>query len=211
MPSPHFETTHDRKSVLWRNSTYRQDTSDGFRDATGAWESHHICCNHAVEGREINENKEYVEECLWITDWDLNNSGNLTGLPKNRQYRNSLGTNPVNLCSHQVDHNTSSGYTFECKQWLKINVWNKLNDKKKQHEVNAVDLKAQLEQCTSVFKAKLTARGARKGGTLLCWKNRFDPAWTDTWYHPFSMGMFPRPRRPGISSTDLTNIFKLIA
>jgi hypothetical protein len=135
MPSKHFEKTHKRESVLWRNSTYREDTGAGF--CTGAWESHHICCNHAVEGREINKNKEYVEECLWITPWDLNTPGNLSGLPKNRQYRNTDGQVPVNLCSHQVDHNTSDGYTAECKKWLKTHVWDKLNDKRKKHEVNA--------------------------------------------------------------------------
>ena len=208
--SSHFQKPDKRLSQLVRNSTYRDACSDGF--TAGEWEAHHIACHHAVDGREIEDNYlEYVEDCLWITDWNLNSSANLIGLPKNRQYRNSNGTNPVNYCSHQVDHNTKAGYTNECKSWLQLNLWNTLKDKKKKHEVTAKDIKSTLEKCTNTYKKKLSSRGSRKGGTLLGWQNRFDPAYELTWYYPFSMGMFPSKRHPGVNTSiadKMTNLFK---
>ena len=208
MSGKHFKKPKKRFSVLWRDSTYRDNCSDGF--TSGFWEAHHIACNHAVEGREIEKNEDYVEDCLWITEWNLNDPGNLIGLPKNRQYRKTDGKTPVNMCSHQVDHNTSDGYTNECKQWLKENVWDTLNDKRKNHEINAKSIKASLEKCTSTFKRKLTTRGKRKGGTLICWQNRFEEEYEDSWYYPFSMAKIPRARHPGVSMKKLTHIFSQI-
>jgi hypothetical protein len=211
MPT-HFQKTNDRKSVLERNSTYRANCSDGF--VSGLWQAHHITCHHALGGREIADKYlEYVNDCLWITDWDLNDSANLVGLPLNMQYRMSDGTDPVDKCSHQVDHNTQGGYTDECKQWLKTNVWDTLTNVRKKHEVTAKDLKAALNQCTGVFKGKLTKRGSRKGGTVTCWNNRHKPSYAEKWYYPFSMGDTPSHRHPG-PDTDLwkkmAGIFKLL-
>ena len=104
----HFEKPAQRKSVLVRNSSYRDNCSAGF--TSGDWQAHHIACHHSVNTREIeDEYLEYVENCLWITEWDLNASDNLIGLPVNKQYRSSNGTSPTNYCSHQVDHNTKDG------------------------------------------------------------------------------------------------------
>lgn len=208
----HVQKTPERLSRLTRSSDYRTKCASGFRVGDGKhWEAHHITCNHAVEGREIAPaDREYVEACLWITDWDLNNPGNLVGMPRNRQYRETDGKVPPFGPSHQVDHNTSDGYTEECKDWLSKNVWSTLKAKQKDHEVEAKAIKAQLENCTTIFKAKLVARGAREGGTLSCWANRFDPAYAARWYQPFSMGKTPRPRSPGISAADLTHVFSQI-
>ncbi|MEW5801040.1 MAG: AHH domain-containing protein [bacterium] len=209
MANKHFSKPPKCESVLWRTSTYRDNCKNGFCE--GSWEAHHITCSHAVEGRKIEkEKKKYVEDCLWITKWDLNDSSNLIGLPKNRQYRTTDGKKPLNMCSHQVDHNTSDGYTSECKKWLKENVWNTLCDKRKKHEVTAKAIKKQLEKCTSVFKKKLETRGMRKGGTLVCWQKRFQEEYEDIWYHPFSMAKKPRKRYPGISNKNLKSIFSLI-
>lgn len=211
MAETHFEKPKKRKSVLARNSSYRSNTTSGFVVGPGKnWEAHHVLCNHAVEGRVIEKNKEYVEDCLWITDWDLNNGGNMIGLPTNRQYRQSLGAIPLDLPSHQVDHNTVGGYTEECKEWLKINVWDTLLEKKDNHEIDAKDIKALLEGGTTTFLAKIHLRGSRKGGTKHCWDRRF-PAHAehvDGWYHPFSMAKKPSPRSPGIDWSKLENIFK---
>ena len=208
MATPHLEKPPKRLSVLWRDSKYRANCTAGF--CKGFWEAHHITCNHAVEGRVIEKNKEYVEDCLWITDWNLNDSDNLIGLPTNKQYRVSDGKIPVNTCSHQVDHNTAGGYTDECKKWLKDNVWDTLNNKRKAHETNAKAIKEQLEECTAVFKEKLETRGQRKQGTVICWHNRFRDEYESTWYYPFSMGKKPRTRRPGVSFANLKRIFALI-
>lgn len=210
----HFQRTREKLSVLKRDSKYRQTCKDGYRcrckqPKCGHWEAHHIACNHAVEGREIKKNKAYVENCLWITDWDLNAKDNLVGLPLKAQYIRSSGRSPVNLCAHNVDHNTDNGYTDECKLWLKDNVWDTLNDKQKEHDVNADDIKKQLEKCTTEFKKRLEKRGERKGGTYECFRNRHDPAWANKWYHPFSMAKIPNPRRPG-TARDLSKIFEKI-
>jgi hypothetical protein len=194
--------------VLWRSSNYRKACSSGFQGTY--WEAHHIACNHAVEGRVIKVNRAYVEDCLWITDWDLNDPDNLIGLPEYAQYKFSSGASPQNYCAHDVDHNTSDGYTEECKTWLKDNVWDTLNDKKKKHDVNAEAIRQQLVKCTSLFKGKLERRGIRKGGTLVCYRNRFEPGWEDKWYYPFSMADLPRKRHPG-TKRDLDKLFQQIS
>jgi len=209
--SEHFASTYERKSTLTRNSTYRKDTTEGF--IIGEWESHHIACDHAITGREISgdpDTVQYVEDCLWITDWNLNNPDNLIGLPTNLQYVESIGKEPINYCSHQVDHNTNGGYTDECKQWLKNNVWDKLNDKREKHDVNAENIKKALEKCTTTFKRKLKRRGRREPGTIIGWEKRFEDGYKNFWYLPFSMAQIPNRRNPGINYGDLEKILKKI-
>jgi len=203
----HFQRTTARESVLWRNSKYRKTCKDGFRGKD--WEAHHICCNHAVEGRKIKTNRGYVEDCLWITKWDLNARANLIGLPMYEQYKSSSGASPQNRCAHDVDHNTDLGYTDECHQWLELNIWETLNDKKEDHTVNAANIATMLESCTSTFKGLLVVRGSREKGTLLEYQTRFDPGRELLWYHPFSMADLPRKRHPGTKG-DMSKIFNLI-
>ena len=157
-----------------------------------------------------------MEDCLWITKWDLNDPANLIGLPLYKQYKMSSGASPVNMCAHNIDHNTSDGYTKECKDWLKTNVWDTLNDKQKDHDVNADAIRKQLEDCTDEFKDKLEDRGTGnrlpggKGpGTLVSFQNRFDPNWRTKWYYPFSMALKPRRRNPG-TRKNLAELFKQI-
>lgn len=210
----HFSKTDKRLSVLTRNSKYRSNTSRGYRGGGGkCWQAHHILCNHAVEGRRIPGDSDYVayvEDCLWITDWNLNNSDNMYGLPTNRQYRLADGRVPLNLPSHMVDHNTSNGYTYECRDWLKNNVWNTLDAKKESHDVDAENLKQLLEDGSDTFRGRILKRGSRKGGTRHCWERRFSShsEHEAKWYFPFSMGAKPNFRHPGASWTILTNIFK---
>ena len=211
----HFKRPKERKSVLWRSSSYRTACSGG---SMTSWEAHHVACNHAIEGRGETMNqmskqdKQFIEDCLWITDWDLNNKGNLVGLPTNKQYRLTNGKSPSNQCSHQVDHNTSDGYTNECKQWLFNNVWDTLREQREEHEVDPKDIKSLLEKCTTAFKGHLDTRGARKGGTQECWKNRFEDDYESKWYFPFSMAKNSavRNRSPGVSSKKLDGIFRMI-
>jgi hypothetical protein len=214
MSESHFQKEHDRKSVLWRTSNYRSICMGrGF--TAGSWEAHHILCNHAVADRSKGiapADLEYVEDCLWITEWNLNKPDNLTGLPTNKQYRASLGSIPVNMPSHQVDHNTSDGYTMECKDWLKDNVWKTLKDKREPHEVTAKVIEGLLNDGVTHFTALLVERGTRPDGkgTKYCWDRRFPnhPEHVPSWYYPFSMGADPRPRHPGIDFEKLTNIFR---
>lgn len=212
--SPHAAPTAKRESRLTRSSNYRQTCTAWFSPGhtpnfADLWQAHHVACDHALGGREVDPvDREYVEQCLWITKWDLNDADNLVGMPLNKQYKRSDGTMPVNLPSHQVDHNTTRGYTDECKDWLKDNLWDTLKAGQDPHTVDPKDIAATLKACTATFKAKLVARGFRSGGTVAAWTTRFDAANERTWYHPFSMGAAPEHRGPGVSTTDLTALFK---
>jgi hypothetical protein len=219
----HIVETEKRQSVLWRDSNYRSNTSSGW--TSGSWEAHHILCNHAVEGRVIEKNPEFVEACLWITPWDLNDAHNMIGLPKNLQYKVTDGKVPANLPSHQVDHNTTGGYTDECKEHLKTKIWNVLNDKRKNHKTNAENIKAKLRAGSDRFRALLLKRGSREGGTAHCWSHRFDEPQAgasaaerrayrkeEKWYYPFSMAADKavNERHPGVDWRRLANILRKI-
>lgn len=212
----HIKKERDRESVLHKTSNYADNCGSGFM-TKGYCQIHHIVCVSCIAGRKEgypDDMEDYLEACLWITKWDLNAAHNLVGLPLNKQYRRTDGKTPKNKPSHQVDHNTRDGYTKEVTTYLKENVWNSLTAKKKVHDVDAGTLRTQLRNASKGFRKKLTARGKRgdlgtkKGGTLICWQNRFERAYKDLWYHPFSMGKTPSRRSPGISLKRLTNIFK---
>jgi hypothetical protein len=209
----HIIKTEERKSTLWRNSSYRANTGTGF--TTGVlWQAHHILCHHSVDAREFPPaDVAFAEACLWITPWDLNDGHNMIGLPLNWQYRTTDGTVPSNLPSHQVDHNTKGGYTPECTDWLKNNVWNNIKDKGKDHQANATNMQGLLKAGSDHFRAQLQKRGARKKGTAHCWDHRFPypPPGASAaekasykqekkWYFPFSMAEDSKvnERQPGI-------------
>jgi hypothetical protein len=222
--SDHFEKPEKRSSILEPDSKYRQtcrSANSGFNSsAERRSEVHHILCNHSVAKRQADYKDDggvtmkYVENCLWITEWDLNNKDNLIGLPRNRQLRECYGKepeknwNPVDLPSHQVDHNTADGYTNEVRKWLKANLWDTLNATQKQHKVDAETIKKQLEDGSTHFKKMLISRGSREMGTKICWKLQHDKGYERRWYHPFSMGKKPSHRQSATSKTDMTGIFK---
>jgi len=214
----HIIKNETRQSVLWRDSNYRANTGTGF--TSGLWQAHHILCNHSVTQANIADaipkpDLPFAEACLWITPWDLNDAHNMIGLPTNWQYRVTDGKVPKNLPSHQVDHNTTGGYTEECTKWLKNNVWNKIKDKGKDHKANATNMKDLLRGGSVHFRTQLKKRGKRPGdkGTAYCWTHRFpNPPATATkaeknsykqekkWYFAFSMAEDAKvnERQPGI-------------
>jgi hypothetical protein len=212
----HIKKTRKRESVLHKTSGYASNCGTGFQ-TKGYCQIHHVVCVSCIADRKgayPDDMEDYLEACLWITKWDLNDGHNLVGLPLNKQYRRSDGKTPVDQPSHQVDHNTRDGYTSEVFKYLKENVWNSLTAKKKVHDVDAGKLRTQLRNASDVFRGRLEKRGKRgdlgsnPGGTGTCWKNRFERAYKDLWYHPFSMGKNPSRRSPGVSLKRLTRIFK---
>lgn len=212
----HIKKDRTRESVLHKTSGYAKNCGSGFQ-TKGYCQIHHIVCVSCIADRKggyPDDMEDYLEACLWITKWDLNDAHNLVGLPLNRQYRRSEGKIPENMPSHQVDHNTRDGYTQDVFDYLKENVWNSLTAKKKVHEVDAATLRDQLRDASDEFRGKLDEYGQRgvvgrkKGGTRNCWENRFEDAYKDVWYHPFSMGKNPSRRSPGVSLKRLTRIFK---
>jgi hypothetical protein len=218
----HILDTEECKSCFVRNSTYRDQTKveAWMKDEEVSWQAHHILCNHSVSESNMaaaipKEDLLFAKAVLWITDWDLNNSHNMVGLPTNWQYRDSDGQTPVNLPSHQVDHNTTDGYTDECTDWLKTNVWDKIKDKGKDHQANAENMKTLLKSGTDHFLGQLQKRGIRpnRKGTAYCWSHRCKKAPPDAtaaekknykqepkWYSPFSMARdrHVNERSPGV-------------
>jgi hypothetical protein len=212
----HIQKTRKRESVLHKTSGYASNCGSGFQKK-GYCQIHHIVCVTCISSRKSGypaDMEDYLEACLWITKWDLNDAHNLVGLPLNKQYRKSDGKTPVDQPSHQVDHNTRDGYTKEVLDYLKANVWNSLTAKKKVHDVDAATLRQQLRDASDGFRGKLEKRGKRgklgtkAGGTDVCWENRFEAPYKSIWYHPFSMGKTPSKRSPGVSLKRLTSIFK---
>ncbi len=224
-PSDHFDLPADRKSVLTRKSYYRDNTTSGFTDArtiTGSldgkpaqktcWEAHHIICEHAIGDRSFDDDahKDYVEACLWITDWDLNNPKNMIGLPLRKAFK--AGYVAQDVCCHQNDHNTKGGYTDECKDFMQVQIWNKLKKGQKFHTTDPQDIERFLVGASRHFDNALAARAARNGGTAQSWAKRHDTTWPlhATWYLPLSMAAVPVPRSPGVNTAAMTGVFSRI-
>lgn len=221
MSSDHFEKPEKPLSVLVRKGNYRKTcrtAGQGFNSFGKYSQVHHIVCEHAVaqwkDHYEDNPAKmQYIEDCLWITDWNINHKDNLIGLPTNVQFIDIFGNLPetawipLDLPSHLVDHNTDDGYTEEVGAYLKTNIWDTLEESKKNHEVDAEAIKTQLKNASGHFEKRLRDRAKREGGVKKGWKLRFEKKYEKKWYHPFSMAETPKHRYPGVSHTDLTDIF----
>lgn len=200
----HWKLPRTAKAKITKNSTYRSVCppweGKKFHTRKYPWTNqvHHIVCEHSigdVDKKRIGaEQFDFLRNCLKITNWRINDAENLVGLPLKSVYFGSDGETPVNLCAHNVDH---PKYTQECKEWLHKHVWNTLQAKKKGHDVEPKDIKAELKKCTAAFKTKLKNRGRRNGGTRRSWKNRHKPSEKLTWYLPFSMAKKPTKRAPG--------------
>lgn len=212
-PGEHFSKSHKRESKLTRASasTYRGNSTTGF--TAGSWQAHHILCEHAIGSRTF-EDPDFGEACLWVTKWDLNDSHNMLGMPVRTDFRNGRVA-PLNICSHSNDHNTTGGYTTECKDFIQSNVWDKVQKGKKGHTTDPKDLSAALRATSDYFRGELTRRAHRSGGTTLAWVNRHEDDWADTWYRPFSMAIEGAivPRQPGAKSAiaeRMYNVFQRI-
>jgi hypothetical protein len=170
---------------------------------------HHILCITCMAKR-FNDYKKgspdiaaYIERCLDITPWDINDGHNQIRLPKKKQYFLGDPTFPGNLVCHDVDHPT---YTDEISEHLKTEVWNKLCQNQEPHKVDSKSIKGELDGVSTTFRTKLMGRALRPPGTAVGWAKRHEDEYADTWYHPFSMAEDPYPRSPG-SRTSLSGIF----
>lgn len=229
------------KIVLWEQGEKHRAESrkNGFSGGTAGshWQSHHIICIMATGDRKLAsaEQSDYLEFCLWNTDWNINEAPNMIGLPTRARYRQEYyagNYDPVNIPSHNNDHNITGGYAEEVKGYLKKNIWDKFNPKDKIHERDAESLKAQLESTSKHFEGILRGRGMRNKGTVSSWKTRFDdnedrdarkaqyggkskaaspsphaPDKPNLWYFPFSMSRRPKPRSPGANDSKMTWCF----
>jgi hypothetical protein len=196
------------------------------RGGAYSWQSHHLVCICAVGTRTGKDDKTVVrmEQSLYITPWNINQSPNMIGLPMYRKYvtlysqidKIKIKKNrdaalegvaaPKNLPAHDIDHNTDGGYTNEVITHLKTNVWNKFNDQVKDHKKGPEWLMKKLEGASKHFEGLLVRWGVRKGGTAKAWANRRND---EDWAEPFSMATEPNQRNWGEGPDSLTNIFEL--
>lgn len=191
----HIEKTEEQQSVLMRSSNFQANCSRGWRTGVNSQIHHVVPCNTvAMRHYDYPPGKTgYIEDCLWVAPWDINDGANLYGLPLKGQYRHSGGKAPSNLPCHNVDHPKYSG---EVRDWLRDNVWNALNYKKKIHKVDVEKIVDTLKRGSKVHLRFLREYGRRSRGTRHSWAKRHDSNHIDVWFEPFSMSADPTPRNP---------------
>jgi hypothetical protein len=168
---------------------YRQNVSQHANTIPGAWNAHHILPVQCVGSRPIIT---YVEKCLKLTKWNINDKHNITPLPRKSEYTKTVGA-PVNLCCHNVDH---MRYNDECTTWLTNKVWNKIAAKEVvPHDTPAEAIQGTLNDAVDHWRGELTTRGSRAPGTIIGWRERGK---IPNWHYPFSMCSNPPPRHPNL-------------
>ena len=208
--------------VLYEQSKHRKTSKGnafGFCGGTAGrtWQSHHILCITSMGNRQGKTPKatQELNDSLYITDWNINDDPNMIGMPQKANYQaaygkiektrpvsaqaalwvpatNSQGTLPANIPAHNVDHNTTGGYTKEVIGYLKSNVWNKFNSQGADHKKDAAWLANELNEAAKEHqRLLLQVRGIRKGGTVPAWQNRIKDK---NWAQPFSMAVSPSQR-----------------
>jgi hypothetical protein len=85
----HFTATAKNKQGIFEKSNdYRkicQGCGHGYHG--GMWQAHHVLPGVTLQKATIEnqvknaEKVDYIENCKWITKWDLNATGNMMGLP----------------------------------------------------------------------------------------------------------------------------------
>jgi len=204
--STHFQKTNDRKSVL-HPVNYRSNIT-GFPDGETPWKNqiHHILVCYLFKHARILEalnsdaqKAEYCNDCLWVTEWDINGKENLIGLPVwstyTILYKNQAAqppNSPTNLPCHTRGHGGKKGYSIDVRIWLKTNIWDGLSVKQEPHPKDLETILEQLKEGEEAWRDELEDRGTRQGGTWNAWVNRRT---LPKWYEPFSMAENPKPRK----------------
>ena len=212
----HMKKPRKRLSKLDGDSKYATTCKAGMGkprlQSKKRWQAHHILSLTCMARRKSSypddkPTRKYIEDCLFCTEWNINDEPNLLGMPLHFHHRTTEGVVPIP--SHQSDHNTAGGYTKEVSDWLQSNLWSTLQAKKEIHKVDVQTIQTQLNNCSKWFLGLLTAdHPSRDLGTAKSWKQRFDRL--DTWFEPFSMASVPNPRKPGKSPKNFTDLFKKI-
>jgi hypothetical protein len=177
-----------------KSPDYEEACNTGFMRAA-VCEIHHLMCEHALADDHMPKGyKTYIKECLAITPWDIDNPGNLIGLPKKWAYvekvdrdatiksrttsfsaaqlakRNRSGEDAWDMLPcHQVDHNPD--YTDYTIEYVKGKIWDALQNAKD----NGPCMKSNPKACKKLFddgsdkfRTHLKDRGDDNGGTLHC-------------------------------------------
>jgi len=219
--APKQATTNLNKEVGDYRNTYPKAPPSFTIPGKKYGQVHHLVCQKSITDRRSDyptdpDTSKYVEACLQLSGWNINDPVNLLGMPTNLQHSVKAGTDPADLPSHQVDHNNIDGYRLtDVKEYLKSQVWNQLAAKKgKPHDVDVENIKKFLEDCSKAMQDRLVQRGKRGDpakkyvGTAANWEHRLEPDCSPTWFKPFSMAKNPVPRKPPASKVPLANIFQ---
>lgn len=166
-------------------------------------EVHHIFCCRAAKDAAIPKSvdKQYLDACFAITNWNINEAHNTIGLPRKWAYvkdKDSSATGWNGYACHMVDHDL---YLHVVETWLKGNVWGKLDKAQKDKKckiVNATSLEAKLKSCTDEYKPGLTGRQTLKALEYCHDKN--DDFTDDDWFKEFSMWPESARRRAKINA-----------
>lgn len=186
------------------SSGYTQTSKNRFRQV------HHIVpvssCSDATISKYVTAAKlKLLHNCMAETDWKIDGTDNVISLPLKPVYLDKRA--PVGwdkLPCHQVEHNPA--YTDAVSDYLKDNVWNKVQKQAKSCELDPEDLQKKMEDASDHWRDFLTNRGKEHGGTKKCWDKQM--SLPDTWYIPFSMNPgTPTPRAP-VKWDDLSGSIK---
>lgn len=121
-----------------------------------------------------------------LVDW-FNSAFSLA--TRQRWLKAFVGGSPENYPIHNPVNWGHTAYNAKVKDDLKQLVWGPLNDKKKQHQLDAKTVEGELGNLETDWHDHLTGRGATNQ-TL--WDRRLDP--TDNgWHKPFTMWDVPNP------------------
>jgi hypothetical protein len=180
----------------WSAFTYVQLVQGEGMDKK--YEAHHILCVSPVT-KELT-GKSTIKKAIEETDWCINNGDNMIAMPlwghtvkwyckitRSRKFLPMDVPPPPfkDLPQHNIDHNSSEGYTYEITQECQKLA---MAIQKSGHQLKGDSLAGKLNGLSGKWRTEINRRGAsRKSGTHEAWKS----AWKDdpdpNWFEPFSM------------------------
>lgn len=181
--------------------------SDGAEMAAGQCQFHHVLPVTSLSDAKINvkdKQKDYIHNCMVMTEWDINKQPNMIGLPTKGPYLNAdkatakgetlanlMALDPAlaefgslpNLPCHLNDHDI---YTQEVIDELNDVLWPNIKADPKDCKDQGKDIKSLLEARSKARKKFLIKKGKSYGGAAKCWINR-ETTKRSVWFIPMSM------------------------
>jgi hypothetical protein len=192
-----------KKSKITRirkGMVHKTNCDEGYYKASKAYtQIHHMVCISSMTNATIADKvkdkgkSEFIQECLKLTDWDINAKPNVVGLPLKRAFvAPAAPPGWDGWPCHQVEH---PSYTNKVSSNLNTNVWQivlKLRQKCQncgtECNINAKTVETELGDESDFWMDFLKDRGtgadSGQKGTAHCWTNRKSNI---NWYIPFSM------------------------
>jgi A nuclease family of the HNH/ENDO VII superfamily with conserved AHH len=182
-----------------KGSDHINSCSEGYDKSDSRFcQVHHIVCVTSMADGTIakfldQDDLEKIRKCLAKTNWDINDTPNVVGLPLKRAFVDKQA--PADWDGwpcHQVDH---PGYTDRVSVRLNDEVWQNCLDNMKNCDDGA-EIIASALNAESQYWLSNELRGRP---TKAAWEGRFNPdgSGNPLWFWPFSMNLAnPSPRKP---------------